>query len=157
MISSKILIQSAAAGLVAGAVITLPWVLCDRGDEVDRDRPHSVQSVDARVTTPQRPRHDALQPKTVRVEPPTRSPDLEARNRAAQRALRDLETLEHQRRVRDHGGQVAHRVTVKTRGHQTAQRVDDQVRTHVDGRRAASRIFESATVHVERPSDTSHR
>lgn len=98
MISAKILVQSTAAGLMAGAVVLTPLFLLDSVED-DFARPPSTQLEASQLTQREAQLHEQA---TLRAAPPVvsqrkRGPmttdqrSLSERNQAARRALTDLE------------------------------------------------------------------
>ncbi|MFW5966715.1 MAG: hypothetical protein ACOCV2_04305 [Persicimonas sp.] len=141
MISSKILVQSATAGLMAGAVVTLPWLwtpeddTCSFGDD-------KLQEVDEHVEFDSQPKIEAR-----RVEQPR---SVEARNRDAREALEEIEELDHESEADKAARRQLEREMTQLFADRLAKRIDGQTRTRLDGQRTADRVSEKAAVELER-------
>lgn len=139
MISSKILAQSAAAGLMAGAILAMPAFLLDAEDTSYEPTPCKYQ----------RSQHPALsaQPSyrvdgpAFRAAPPVNQISahqnqeisqrtLNQRNAAARQALSQLHRAYDHTAAQHQGAQVAHSVTLNTMARQAATRVSRQAFTN---------------------------
>jgi hypothetical protein len=142
MISSKILVQSAAAGLMAGAILTSPIFVLGPEDsalktttpcpsKVEYKRVESKR--DARANQPSAryehptlraaPQHAQL---SARKAAQLRQRSLEDRNRAANQALANLNKAYEHSKAEQLGAETAHSVTVHSMATQEATRVWDK-------------------------------
>lgn len=150
MISSKILVQSAAAGLMAGAVVTLPWFWTEKPDErrfgedcaraeSDEIREKVHFELEARHTQPQIEARQVEQPRSV-----------EARNRAAREVLDEIEGLDHRSEADEAARRQLERKMTQLFADRLAKRIDGQTRTRIDGQRTAGEVSDAAALNIER-------
>lgn len=136
MISSKILLQSATAGLMASAILSMPLFVFD-SDEVERDRggcPYTTVQPEPRQlkAPPQVDRHvlraapPTLEVREVKKKAELMRRSLEQRNEAARQALQQLNTAYEHSDAQQRGTHMAHTVAAHTMARQTATRVNLQ-------------------------------
>ena len=135
MISSKILVQSAAAGLMAGAILSMPIFLFDSDDVSFEPSPCEYERAQHAALRVQ-PRYRAEGP-AFRAAPPVNQiaarqnreatqRSLDERNEAARQALTQLHKAYEHTNAQHRGAQLAHSVTLNTMARHAATRVSQQ-------------------------------
>ncbi|MFP4597048.1 MAG: hypothetical protein ACLFVJ_02275 [Persicimonas sp.] len=143
MISKKILAQSAAAGLMAGAVLVMPLFLYgpERGSFDKKPCSYKQDKLEISYGPYGQPTFRAAPPVSPRADRVENSRTLDERNRAARQALGEI--------TANHGAEqaatdAAHTFAIRTMAAQTATRIKQRSRTRSDGHRTASEITEAA-------------
>jgi hypothetical protein len=140
MISSKILVQSAAAGLMAGAILTSPLFLCGPDDWSYKTGscPYANFETNQQRVNQQRTSHQYavhVEPAVIRAAPTRaqrrvdsrrgdkqlRQRSIEQRNQAANQALQQINVAYHHSDAEKRGAQTAHSVILHGEATQTAR------------------------------------
>lgn len=143
MISKKILAQSAAAGLMAGAILAMPLFLYSPEYGSFDNEPCSSKQNKLEISYGPygQPTLRAAPPVSPRVDRVEDTRTLDERSQAARQALGEINhTYEAEQAAAD----AAHSFAVRTMAAQTAARVNQRSRTRSDGQRTASEVTEAA-------------
>ncbi len=148
MISKKILAQTAAAGLMAGAVLAMPLFLYEPEHGSFDKEPCSYEQDKLEIS------YGPYGQPTFRAAPPVSPPaervenrrTLEQRNQAARQVLGEInDTYEAEQAATD----AAHAFAIRTMAAQTATRIKQRSRSRSDGQRTAAEITDAAMVSSE--------
>lgn len=148
MISKKIMVQSGAAGLMAGAILAMPLFLYTPEFGSLEKAPCSYQKNNLEISyspsgQPTFRAAPSLNPRGERVQNPR---TLEERNQAARQALGEInDTYEAEQAATN----AAHSFAVRAMAAQTATRINQRTRTSSDGHQAAVKITDAAMASSE--------
>lgn len=147
MISKKILAQSAAAGLMAGAILAMPLFLYgpEHGSFTNEPCSSKQDKLEISYGPYGQPTFRAAPPVNAPASPPAERVDnrrsLEERNQAARQVLGEInDTYEAEQAETD----AARAFVIRTLAAETATRIKQHSRSRSDGQRTASEITETA-------------